>query len=119
MPVNLVHEFPFRQVPHLVDQPLDFRPMIVLHVIFRKPWRRRIGKGLDPHHVEIGRPRRQFGTAACVKQWATKKILVVHADIVRCRWPGVMAMNLGLNWHAGGLNLAHRRGMMLAMALVS
>jgi hypothetical protein len=58
--------------------------VIVRQVCFKQSWRRRIGKGLDPHHVEIASPWRQFGTTAGAKQrHFMAGVIFGHAAILR------------------------------------
>ena len=52
-PMDLIDKLPFRQIVHLVDQPANFRLVVAIQVFFCDLWRRRIGKCLDPHHIEI------------------------------------------------------------------
>jgi hypothetical protein len=67
-PIHLVEQFLLRQIGHLPEETLDFRPWVTLQVFFREARRRGIGRSLDPHHVEVALAAGQFRAATGAEQ---------------------------------------------------
>jgi len=69
--------------------------------VLREVRRRRVGQGLDPHHVEVPRPWRQLRPAAGTEQRrAVRHISVVHGSIMRFRPASSSSPLRGSCWHA-------------------
>jgi len=62
-PMHLVHRFLFGKPIETFDKPVNLRPQIAFEVIFRDHRWTGVGKGINPHDVEIATAGVKLGTA--------------------------------------------------------